>query len=155
MKAIVSIELFNDDVIHEDRQLKNFYNCMVPTLGNKVFGTIPSSGWVAEIIGFDPKYKYARTFLKFKKDYSQANSKGSRGIFAEYILDENKIYEIKQQVTWKRSERYFCKVQDWKIVKITEQEVVDFFNRNTTLEEMKSWLNDTSRATSWTQPVSE
>jgi hypothetical protein len=124
MKAILEIELFNDGTRQELKMWKNIGNAYVPGLGTITFGGMPPSGWVAEITGFDPKYKYARTFLKFKKDYSRANSKGSRGIFAEYILEEGKIYDVEQQVTWKRSKRYFCTVKDWKIVEIDEMEVI-------------------------------
>jgi hypothetical protein len=126
MKAILRIELIGDNIRQELKLWTNIGNMAIPGLGTMTFGSYPRSGWVAEITGFDPKYKYARSFLKFKKDYSRANSKGSRGIFAEYILEEGKIYDVKQQVSWKRIERYFCKVDNWQIIRIDETEVKEW-----------------------------
>ena len=37
--------------------------------------------WVAKITGEDNKYGLAREFVAYKKDYSSANSVGSRGVF--------------------------------------------------------------------------
>lgn len=92
--------------------------------GKKFTGSIPSSSWVAEIVGFHSKYKYDRIFLQGKRDYSRANSAGSRGIFAWYILESGKYYEIKQQTSWKKSCRYFAKVDDTgEIIEVKEEEV--------------------------------
>lgn len=121
MKAVLQIELIGDNVVQEMRIWTRLGNDLIPGTGTAVFGGMPSSGWVAEITGFDPKYKYKREFLRFKKDYSQANSKGSRGIYAEYVLGDNKIYDVKDN-----KQRYFCKVVDWKVFKIDEEEVKEW-----------------------------
>lgn len=117
MKAILEIELAGDNV----RQALKFWSGVadevVPGLGRATFGTMPPCGWCAEVTGFDPKYKYARTFLRFRKDYSRANSKGSRGVYAVYFLEEGKIYEVKDNKS-----RWFCTVRDWEIVKLTKEE---------------------------------
>jgi hypothetical protein len=136
MKAILRIELFGDNIIQETKMLERLINEAAPGLGTMTFGGAPSPGWVAEITGFDSKYKYARSFLAFKKDYSRANSKGSRGIFAEYILEEGKIYEVKQKETWTKIKRYFCIVKDWQIVEIDEMEVILCLNE-------RSWSTST------------
>lgn len=130
MKAILEIELIGDNIRQEMKLWTNIGNMAMPGLGDMTFGSYPPSGWIAEITGFDSKYKYARSFLKFKKDYSRANSKGSRGVYAEYILDEGKIYDVKD-----RKQRYFCKVDNWQIVRIDELEV-------------KEWLKSRSESTS-------
>jgi hypothetical protein len=155
VKAVLEIELIGDNSVQEIRQWNKLTNSLIPGLGDATFGSVPPAGWVAEITGFDPKYRYARSFLKFKKDYSRANSKGSRGVYAEYILDEGKIYDVKQSVTWKRSKRYFCTVKDWQIVEMTEQEVIDILNKKTTLNEVKEWLNNTCQSTSTKPPNNE
>jgi len=138
VKTFFEIELVGDNT----RQLCNLYrnvtNDIVSGLGDSVFGSFPPSGWVAEITGFDPKYKYARSFLKFKKDYSRANSKGSRGVFAEYILQSGRIYDIKDN-----RGRYFCKVNETgDIIKISESEVTE-------------WLKNHSELTSLQPPENE
>jgi hypothetical protein len=95
-------------------------------IGRRIVGSIPPPVWVAEITGRDPKYKYARKFLRYKKDYSQSNSKGTRGIYAVYVIDDGRIYEVKDG-----KQRYFCIVQDWKIKQID-------------LEYVESWLGGKS-----------
>lgn len=143
MKAYLEIELFGEDARQLYRLWESIGNMVFPSLGSVVFGGMPPSGWVAEITGFDQKYKYARKFLKRKLDYSRANSKGSRGVYAEYILESGKIYDVKQQISRKRVHRYFCTVnQDGDIVILSESEVVE-------------WLKSRSESTSLPQPGSE
>jgi hypothetical protein len=118
MKIYFELELRGDDV----RQLGKMYsylgNEVMPGLGTALF-KIPPSAWVAEITGLDHKYKYKRNFLPYKKDYSRSNSVGSRGVYAVYILETGKIYEIKDH-----KDRYYCTVTDnGNIVRLSEDEV--------------------------------
>ena len=46
---------------------------------------------------------------------------GSRGVRAIYMLEEGKIYEVKE---WQ--ERYFCIVRDWTICRIDDNEVEEW-----------------------------
>lgn len=126
MKTIKEIELFNQDQKQKFDLWFGVSNYSLPGLGDAVFGKNPfPKGWICEITGFCSKYKYKRNFLKGKYDYSRANSKGSRGIFVEYILESKKIYEIKEDTSWSREERYFCKVnKNGDIIKMEEEEVV-------------------------------
>lgn len=120
MKAFLEIELRGDNIRQSAKIAQYIGNEIMPGLGSSIFG-IPPSGWVAEITGFDDKYKYNRQFLRFKKDYSRTNSKGSRGVYAEYILDSGKIYDVKEH-----KDRYFCTVDDGgNIIKLTEEEVIE------------------------------
>lgn len=119
MRAYLELELVGDDTYQLFKFYKNVTEGLIG-LGNEVFGKVPPTAWVAEITAFDAKYKYTRHFMRFKKDYSRSNSKGSRGVYAEYLLESGQIYEVKE-----RKERYFCKVDDaGEIVKITEEEVI-------------------------------
>lgn len=80
--------------------------------------------WVAEITGPDAKYGLARQFLKGDKDYSRANSVGSRGVYIYYQLDRGKYYEVSSPESWSRVDRYFARVDDnGKIVKVDRSEV--------------------------------
>lgn len=134
MKAFIEIELFAQDLAQLNRFCTNITNEVLPGLGNMVFGGMPSSGWAAEITGTDPKYKYQRSFLKRKKEYSRGNSKGSRGIYAEYILETGRLYEVKEQKSWSRFERYFCKVNDdGEVLKIDETEVIEWLKSRSAL----------------------
>jgi len=126
VKGILILELFGEDA----RQMAKLYRGMFEVGGgdfgrayfDKHIGVPPRSSWVAEITGPDEKYGLSRVFLKAKTDYSKSNSKGSRGILVEYILSQGKIYEVKEQITWKRSERYFCIINDdGDVIKIDEE----------------------------------
>jgi hypothetical protein len=106
MKSFLELEL-----IDEKNELVRTYGHEV--LGSKVFKRLYST-WVAEI-GSDG----SRRFLPCNKDFSRANSTGTRGIFAEFILGPGKIYEVKNV-----KDRYFCQVgRDGSIQKITKEEV--------------------------------
>lgn len=136
MKAYLEIELFGENARQMFKLWETIINTGAPGLGTITFGGMPSSGWVAEITGFAPKYKYQRRFLPRKLNYSRANSVGSRGVFAEYILESGKIYEVKQQISWKKVDRYFCTVtNDGDIERLDEKDVI-------------KWLKNRSESTS-------
>lgn len=121
MKIYFELELRGDDV----RQLGKMYsylgNEVMPGLGTALF-KIPPSAWVAEITGLDPKYKFDRKFLKYKKDYSRSNSVGSRGVYANYILESGHIYDIKDH-----KDRYYCTVDDdGRVMRLNETEVIEW-----------------------------
>ena len=129
MKATLKLELFGDNT----RQQLKFYTNLVDAVcgpkgfGETILGGMPNQSWVAEIKGEHPKYKYDREFLRSKKDYTNTNSNGSRGIFAWYVLESGKCYEIKAQTSWRNIDRYFAKVDETgDIVKVDEDEVLEW-----------------------------
>jgi hypothetical protein len=79
--------------------------------------------WVAEVVGFDMWSGFKREFLKGKKDYLNANSVGSRGVYVYYILEPHKVYDVKQPMTWSTDNRYYCEVVDGEIIRLSESEV--------------------------------
>jgi hypothetical protein len=98
----------------------------VSGLGGAVFGWRPSY-WVAEILGYDPTYTYKRRFIRGKKDYLRANSKGSRGVYVYYTLESGKLYQVCER--WTR--RYFCVVdQHGNIIKLTGAETKQWLKEN-------------------------
>lgn len=124
MKAILKIEAIGDNTDQYFKLIRRSYNDVIPGLGNWLAGDFKPSYWVAEILGSDKRYKWQRRFLRGKKDYSEANSKGSRGVYVYYTLESGHIYEVNECVTWKRNERYFCRVTlDGDIETINEDEV--------------------------------
>lgn len=74
--------------------------------------------WIAEIMGTDTKYGYARTF-KGTWDNSKSNSKGTRGCFLVAELEEGKIYQICES----KEPEYFCTVRAGKYLHLTEEQV--------------------------------
>lgn len=94
-------------------------------LAEATFGINNASYFVAEITGFHPKFKYERQFMRCKKDYSKSNSKGSRGVYAFYILESGKIYDVLEPYSWKKSHRYFCTIDDNGNIEILTKEQVN------------------------------
>lgn len=88
--------------------------------------------WVARIRGLHKHYKYDREFIKGTKDYSEANSTGSRGVYYWFTLTDG-LYEIYQHVSWKNASRYFAKVENTEITAITEEELVQCLNSKSPL----------------------
>lgn len=138
MKACLEIELIGDSVRYINNLFRDIVNKEIPGLGTATFGNYPPSGWVAEISGFDHVYKYKREFLRFKKDYSRANRKGDR-VFAEYILESGKIYDVKKN----GKNRFFCIVTDEGLIKKLDE------------SEVEEWLRNQSELTCLQQPETE
>lgn len=126
MKAAIGIEAKYDNVYQEFKLWRNITNIVVPGLGDMTFGYLPPSHWVARITGFDPKWKYAREWVRYKKDYRKSNSKGSRGVYKWYILESGNIYEIKED----SRHRYFCIVNDNGEIEYVEEEYVKEWIKN-------------------------
>jgi hypothetical protein len=93
MKAILRLECIGDDTYQKLRK----FSCIERAAGAQASVAPPQ--WVAEIKGTGGKYGIEREFMMAKKDYSQANSVGSRGIYAEYYLETGRYYEVNQQHT--------------------------------------------------------
>lgn len=119
----IKLERFGEDTRQLLRMWSNLTNDLVPGLGDVTFGSWPRKSWCAEITGPDPRYKFARRFLKANVDYSEANGVGSRGIFAYYNLEEGHIYDISSQINWKRVDRYYARAGKDRLVQMSEEEV--------------------------------
>lgn len=122
----LKLEVIGDDAITSFSQMHRSFNNLYPHLGDKVIGKpFKSKPWVAEITGKDEKYKFKRTFLNGQKDYSEANSKGSRGVYLYFHLGGEKIYEIFEHLSWKKNDRYFIKTGSEEGYQcLTEKEVI-------------------------------
>ena len=84
---------------------------------------VSNRSWVAEISGFDNRFGYKRKFLRPKHDYSKSNSRGSRGVYANYFPEHHKIYEVSAPKSWKSIDRYFCVFDNGGEHRLTEEEV--------------------------------
>lgn len=67
----------------------------------------PPRYWVAEMV-----YSDKRVFLKGKIDYSESNSKSTRGVYVNYIIESGKVYDVKSPTSWRSCDRYFATVND-------------------------------------------
>lgn len=124
MRYLLGLEAVGDDT----HQLLRLHQMVVggcvsdPGLRRLVSGGPPRS-WVAEVTGRCPTYGFAREFMRPLKDYRNANAKGSRGIMLYYHLRPGRIYEVNARQGWSRIERYFCRVQDGCLIRLTRTEV--------------------------------
>lgn len=75
--------------------------------GEQIGGNKP---WVAKITGLDPKWGLKREFVPGVKDYSGANSVGSRGIERAWVITEPGIYEYNLPRSWKNTDRDFFEI---------------------------------------------
>lgn len=82
--------------------------------------------WVSEIFK-DANGSINRKTLYGKRDYSRANSKGSRGVMVNYVLEENKLYLVRDPRSWKSVDVYYAAVtENGDVKKLTEDEAIEW-----------------------------
>ena len=129
MKATIGLEYFGKS---EDERIRFLTGVMSGALGmgvgEAVVGKIQSRRpWVAEITGTDPKWGLRREFLNANTSYKHANGAGSRGTKLWFVLESGRYYEIREQTSWRSSERYFCNVSAaGNVVRVIKQEVLEW-----------------------------
>jgi hypothetical protein len=129
MKAQLKIEAIGDNINQISAFFTRMTDDMVPGLGTMTFGGKPFRYWCARIVGFDPVYKYCREFIRPKKDYSQANSKGSRGVWLYFLLESGFVYEAKSS-----KRRFFCEVNtDGNVVDVSKEYVDEWISEHSEL----------------------
>lgn len=127
MRAILKLEIIGDNYYAYKRALDSGEAQVVPQMEKyaDMLGHDKKHPWVARVTGLDRKYGFKREFLRGQKDYSQANSIGSRGVYVYYPLKPG-IYEVHERVTWRRTRRYFVRVKDAEITEISREEVMEW-----------------------------
>ena len=123
MLARLSLERFNSALRDNARSMGPLFELRGPP-------------WVAEVTGVDPAAPEARTYLRPKRDYSRANSKGSRGVEDSFFLHEGRLYLVCAQTSWKRVERYFAVARGGEVHRVAE--AVDVLSLPA--EERRAWL---------------
>lgn len=118
MKATLKLEAIGDNTSRAIAGWKRL-------LGDELMGDIKiDRPWVAKLTGLFASGKFQHDFLRGNKDYTEANSKGSRGIYFWFTLESGNYYEVNDLQTWKRTERYFCKVNEsGEILLVDEREI--------------------------------
>lgn len=126
MLAFLKLEVFADDL----RQKQKLYCRVIRDAApgaERYFSEGPTDPWVARITGKDARYGFAREFVRGQKDYAQANSIGSRGVFLAYFLEDG-IYEVCQRTSWKKVTRYFARAESGTLFRITREDVEAWLN---------------------------
>lgn len=81
-----------------------------------------STPWVKRVLGYNEQFGFLHEAVRGQKDYSQANSVGSRGIYLYYPLKKG-VYEVNERITWSRVRRYFILVDNAEYVEVSKEEV--------------------------------
>lgn len=90
---------------------------------NRVYG-VPDRYYVYEIWFNHARHEIERKKLYPKKDYANANSVGSRGIYGFYFLENGKTYEVKSPISWGKSDCYFCRIEENLKIRMTAEETI-------------------------------
>lgn len=124
MKTTLKLEAIGDNTARAIAGWKRL-------LGDELMGDIKvDRPWVAKLTGLFASGKFQHDFLRGNKDYTDANSKGSRGVYFWFTLESGNYYEVNDLQTWKRTERYFCKVtEEGEIEIVDEREIQLYFER--------------------------
>lgn len=125
MRAVLKLEVIGDNHLQHKRAIDRG-EAPIPHMRQYVkvlqWGQKKMRPWVARITGRDPKYVYRREFIVGMRDYSKANSVGSRGVYEYFALPDG-VYEVNERVTWKRTRRYFIRVENAEITEIVREDV--------------------------------
>lgn len=127
MLTVLKLEIIGDNYFAYKRDLANGNareNPRVERYG-EMMGRDKTRPWVARIAGLDKQYGFKREFQRGQRDYSKANSIGSRGVY-EYFALKSGIYEVHERCTWKRTRRYFICVENAEITEISREEVEEW-----------------------------
>ncbi len=125
MTITLKLEAIDDDFAQVVGSIVRFMREAGMRAGENHFRGVARRPWVAEITGWRGGRWYEREFLDGNKDYSQANSIGSRGVYLYYYLREGRIYEVNELSGRTRSRRYFCTVCDGAVIEMDASEVQD------------------------------
>lgn len=114
MKAVLGLECIGDNYIQHLRLIEQG-RAPMPHIKRYIpiikFGHKKFRVWVARISN------NKREFITGMRDYSLANSIGSRGVFEYFALDDG-VYEVNKCTSLGKSRRYFIQVQNTEIVEI-------------------------------------
>jgi hypothetical protein len=81
-------------------------------------------GWVARITGRDPKYGFAREFLRGSVSFRDVEDElGARGVYRWYELEEGAFFEVNAPLSWTSADRYFCRSERGRVVRMTREEI--------------------------------
>lgn len=131
MKATIGLELIGDNIRSDFGIFEDVIDeaSGVPGLGRLVSGGYKPRSTCFEIVSFTP---WETRNCPRKIDYSRANSKGSRGVYAWYTLESGHLYYIRQATSWKSEEVFYATVSDdGEIIKMTRAEAKEWIGKNT------------------------
>lgn len=131
LKLVLKLECLSDQHWKNRRLLKLIYRNSNKYLRQTKTGSdLYYHPWVAEIKGFSEKYNFDRLFIKGTKDYSEANSSGTKGVYMYFFLNKNKLYEACENISFLERKRVFIKTENNIITKISPEEAIEWTEKN-------------------------
>jgi len=121
MKASITLEAIGQNNTRDIRDMDRFIG-----IAANVRPDLMPWRWGLWEVGFGkPKLMHG------KWDYSDANSKGSRGVYVHYILESGRLYQVAEPTSWKNTDHFFCTVDDdGNIIKMTQEEGYEWLINN-------------------------
>ena len=97
----------------------------------KYMGWNKEQSAVARVDGFNHHTgELRRVYIHGYQDYSKANSKGSRGIYKLYFVDDG-LYEVTERTSWKKVRQYYLLVANGQKTEINLEEALAWLEANT------------------------
>ncbi len=124
--GLLSMEVIGDNTNARLRDAQQMARCFGGATAGRLFDLGPNrQPWVAQILGIYTSGKFRRNFLRGQKDYSQANSMGSRGVYLRFLLSPG-VYQVHRKLSWKSERTYFARCFGGEVAEITEQEATEW-----------------------------
>jgi hypothetical protein len=124
MKHTLKLEHIGADVDDRCRLYNGIIREIMGSEIAKQFNIQSRRPWVAQIISLDTKFGFTRRFLKPFIDYVDSNRCGSRGVMHVYLVEDGRIYEIKEHSSWRTSRRYFARWANGQKLEMIKEEVI-------------------------------
>lgn len=84
--------------------------------------------WVYKVCHGPSGYSW-REYIYGKRDYSGSNSKGSRGVMENFVLEENELYRVGEKISWRSSREYWASVTpNGDIYELSDDEAEEWLN---------------------------
>lgn len=97
----------------------------------KYMGWNKEQSAVARVEGFNHQAgELRKVYLRGYLDFSKANSKGSRGIYKLYFVDDG-LYEVTERTSWRRVEQYYLRVTNGQKYRMTLEEAIAWLEQST------------------------
>lgn len=121
MKGSLSLEFIGCNVAD---QLRQFEAIEQLTGYRKPDEPRPHYGPLVAEISRSTNGEIVETPIYGRRDYSRANSKGSRGVHVHYILKPDTLYRVAAPKSWRNVDRYYAAVApDGSIYRLSDEEV--------------------------------
>lgn len=104
----LKLEAIGDNIRYERRMCHKHGVAWVP---RRTIEYMLRTPYVARIVGVGRYGELIREFVRGRRDYTAANSVGSRGIWIHYLLGDG-TYEVQDLLNWTKFRRYFLRVRN-------------------------------------------